>query len=189
MGDSAEKAITTEYRELLLGCGHARDKRLVLNGERAFQNLTTVDRNPLAKPDILLDLEFEDLPFDENTFDEVHAYEVLEHIGAQGDAERLLRQFSDYWRVLKPGGLFCATVPDYRGVWAWGDPSHRRVINDGSLAFLNQRNYAIGIGTTPMSDFRDIYTADLEAIKADYHDGLFWFVLRAVKPSRWRKPE
>jgi SAM-dependent methyltransferase len=186
MGEPATEQ--TEYRELLLGCGHTRDKRIVLDGPRAFQNLTTLDRNPLANPDIVRDLEWDDLPFDENTFDEVHAYEILEHIGAQGDAWRLLHQFSDYWRVLKPGGLFCATAPDYRSVWAWGDPSHRRVVNEGTLIFLNQNEYEKQLGKTPMSDFRSIYRADFETVMATYSGQSFCFALRAVKPSRWRKP-
>jgi len=35
---------------------------------------------------------------------------VLEHIAAQGDFEHFFQQFSDFWRILKPDGLFCAAV-------------------------------------------------------------------------------
>lgn len=45
------------------------------------------------------------LPFADDTFDKVICSEVLEHIG---DYRGVLREIE---RVLKPGGLFCASVP------------------------------------------------------------------------------
>lgn len=45
------------------------------------------------------------LPFADNTFDKVICSEVLEHID---DYQAALREIE---RVLKPGGLFCASVP------------------------------------------------------------------------------
>jgi SAM-dependent methyltransferase len=64
------------------------------------------------------------LPFDDNTFDEIHAYEVLEHIGKQGDWMRILREWSEWWRILKPGGHLYASSPLWSSEWAWGDPGH-----------------------------------------------------------------
>ncbi|KAA1190626.1 class I SAM-dependent methyltransferase [Pseudohalioglobus sediminis] len=46
-----------------------------------------------------------ELPFADNTFDKVICSEVLEHIP---DYQGALREIQ---RVLKPGGLFCASVP------------------------------------------------------------------------------
>ena len=80
------------YRELLIGCGHRRDKRLRVGRNDGWNNLTTLDHNESVKPDIVCDLErpqwgsnapqgFQVL--EESSFDEIHAYEVLEHLGQQ----------------------------------------------------------------------------------------------------------
>ncbi len=179
--------------ELLLGCGSARDKRLVVEGRREWTEMVTLDHNADHRPDVAFDLERLGaggrLPFEDDTFQEIHAYEVLEHIGRQGDWRAFFDQFSEFYRVLKPGGHFAATVPSYRSMWAFGDPSHTRVITSGTLVFLDQEQYKIQVGKTAMSDFRFCWRGDFQAVYANMlgeEDGSgFSFVLRAVKPSRW----
>lgn len=176
-------------KTLLLGCGSRRERIIGPPGASAeFDDLTTLDLNPDHHPDVLWNLEDPDpLPFDDSSFDEIAAYEVLEHIGAQGDYKTFFRQFSDYWRVLKPGGHLCATVPMWNGLWAWGDPSHRRIINLGTLGFLDQSEYQRQVGVTPMSDFRFCYRADFTVIgTVDLDAKSFGFVLQAIKPSRFQ---
>lgn len=117
----------------------------------------------------------------DNYFDELHAYEVLEHIGQQGNYRLFFDQFSEFWRILKPGGFLFATVPSWASEWAWGDPSHTRVITSGTLSFLSQEQYKKQVGVTPMSDFRHIYKADfLTAFVQENSDHLL-FVLQAIK--------
>lgn len=171
-------------RELLLGCGSRCQKLFTIDGRSTWGELVTLDNVESHKPDVLHDLRDPALPFPDEHFDEVHGYEVLEHIGQQGDAELLLRQFTDYWRVLKPGGHLCATCPSWASLWAWGDPSHTRIISSGTLVFLNQAEYTKQIGRTPMSDFRHIYKADFEPVHIEENEHNLRFVLRAVKPSR-----
>jgi SAM-dependent methyltransferase len=77
-----------------------------------------------------------ELPFADNTFDKVICSEVLEHIpdyqGALGEIER----------VLKPGGLFCASVPrrwPEKICWALSDAyyqvpgGHLRIFRSNAL--------------------------------------------------------
>ena len=78
-------------RELLLGAGHDRQKRIWLQDDSKFKNLVTLDINPDAKPSVIFDLELITLPFKSDLFDEIHAYEVLEHVGRQGDWRFFLR--------------------------------------------------------------------------------------------------
>lgn len=177
-------------RELLIGCGSRAQsiKRLhPKGGDGEWENVTRLDINPCHEPDVVHDLEQAHLPFRDESFDEIHAYEVLEHIGQQGDHRTFFAQFSDYWRVLRPGGLFCASVPDLRSPWVWGDPSHRRFIGKGTLSFLYQPSYD-ECGETNRTDFRYCYEADFEPIYQYLDEGSwsYFFVLKAVKPSRLR---
>lgn len=149
-----------------------------------WKQLITLDHEVRHEPDVVHDLNDPALPFPDNHFDEIHAYEVLEHTGTQGDWRFFFAQFSDFWRVLKPGGLILATVPSHDSIWAWGDPSHTRVIPHTSLVFLHQPTYASDVGKTAMSDFRSHYTADFDILLSHIENGQFMFSLQAVKPSR-----
>ena len=172
-----------KVKELLIGCGSRKEKLIYLN-HKDFQNVTTLDINPDHKPDVLFDLCNLPLPFDDNTFDEIHAYEVLEHTGSQGDYKFFFAQFSDFWRILKPSGILFATVPMANSAWAWGDPSHTRTIQKESLIFLNQPTYEAEVGVTAMSDFRYIYRADFDITHIKEDGGTLGFAIQAVKPSR-----
>lgn len=174
------------YRELMIGAGsdhRRRLSRIPTLDNPPFQNLTTLDLNGDHNPDIVWDLNDRPLPFDDNTFDEIHAYEVLEHIGRQGDFKAFFEEFEEYWRILKPKGFLYATCPCWNSMWAWGDPSHTRVISPGTLVFLSQKEYDSQIGKTAMSDFRYIYKGDFQTIyKNDCErSGTFIFILEAIK--------
>lgn len=166
--------------ELLIGCGNQRKKVLQGPSGPDWTDLTTVDIDPACQPTIEWDLNNVPLPFKENQFNEIHAYEVLEHLGSQGDFKFFFNQFTDFWRILKPGGLFCATVPRWDNVWALGDPGHTRVINEGTLVFLSQKRYA-EIGQTSMTDYRWVYSGDFDIVLANKAETHFMFVLQAVK--------
>ena len=97
--------------ELLIGAGANHRKRLFTKGKGEWTCLVTLDINQDHHPDVVHDLTKLPLPFDDDSFDEIHAYEVLEHTGQQGDWRFFFDQWSDFWRLLKPGGIFCGTSP------------------------------------------------------------------------------
>lgn len=167
-------------RELLIGCGNSRRKKLGF-GKLEWDDLVTVDIDPNCGADVIHDLNVTPWPFGESEFDNISAFEVLEHLGQQGDYKSFFAHFHEIWRILKPGGHLFATCPSYKSKWAWGDPSHRRVINDGSIAFLSQQQYSDQVGKTEMTDFRWIWKGDLRAIHVEDDGERFTFVLEAVK--------
>ena len=147
-------------------------------------DLVTLDANKSHRPDVVHDLAVSAWPFADNEFDRVDAYEILEHLGQQGDAPAFFRDFGELWRLLKPVGYLCGMCPSWRSLWAWGDPSHRRILCSGSLVFLDQDHYARQVGRTAMSDFRDLWKGDFRPIHIDEDADRFCFVIQAVKPSR-----
>jgi len=156
--------LSQEYRELLIGCGNRRSKDMGATDQKEFKNLTTLDIDENCKPDVLWDLNDLPYPFGDNYFDEIHAYDVLEHFGAQGDYRAFFAQFSEFWRISKHGALFLATVPVWNGMWAFGDPGHTRVLPPGCFHYLAQKQYE-QVGTTKMTDYRHLYKADFQIIK------------------------
>jgi SAM-dependent methyltransferase len=169
------------YSELLMGCGSRIYKDLFIGDKSEFNNLIRLDNNPDHDPDVIWDLTKHPLPFEDNSFDEIHAYEVLEHLAAQGDYEFFFAEFSEYWRILKNGGVLLGTCPDKNSEWAWGDPSHKRIIQEENFTFLDQESYQQQVGITRMSDFRSIYKADFKLIFCEVREKTLQFVLQASK--------
>lgn len=171
-------------KELLIGCGSQRDKRLALKAGQGWDGLITLDNNRDHNPDWVWDLRNLPLPFADDSLDEIHAYDVLEHTGTQGDYRFFFAQFSDFWRMLKPDGILFAIVPSPDSIWAWGDPSHTRILHPQNVGFLDQTAYD-QVGKSPISDFRYLYKADFKAIHlVSEQGGSTQFALQAVKPSR-----
>ena len=126
-------------KTLLLGAGTSRTKKMVheLTPDREFDELVTLDITGNA--DVIHDLD--NLPYDffkDESFDEIHAYEVLEHCGTQGDVNFFFDQFNEFHRILKPGGVFCGSVPHWTSIWAFGDPGHRRVLPPCVFNYLSE---------------------------------------------------
>jgi hypothetical protein len=170
--------------ELLLGAGCNRDKKLSANEVVGWNGLVTLDINPAHEPDVVWDLESaEPLPFDTDSLDAIHAYDVLEHTGRQGDWRFFFRQWADFWRILKPAGIFFGISPSVKSPWAWGDPGHTRIISPECFTFLSQPNYA-QVGQSPMTDYRFAFAGDFDTIWMKDDGVQFQFALQAVKPSR-----
>jgi SAM-dependent methyltransferase len=177
------------YRELLLGCGNRTNKQLRFQfSPNEFLNLTRLDIDPDCKPDVVHDLDALPLPFEDNSFNELHAIDILEHTGRQGDWRFFFAQFSEFWRILKPGGYFIGVCPKWDSFWAWGDPGHTRVITPQSLLFLDQAQYG-QVGDTPMTDYRHVYKANFRTMFTTedvpngpgYNEHKWGFILAAVK--------
>ncbi len=166
-------------RELLIGCGANWGKQLTVNGHSEWDDLVTLDCEVSHEPDVLHDLDQLPYPFADNEFDAIHAYEVLEHCGRQGDWRFFFGQWSEFHRILKPGGYFVGTVPLPESVWAWGDPSHTRIIPLVQLNFLSQSFYR-DVGETTSSDFRSVWKGNFELASATTLPERQAFVLQKV---------
>ena len=168
--------------ELLIGAGNDRRKKVTFSSiPEQWCELVTLDNNPSLDVHYHHDLNNIPYPFDDDMFDEIHAYEVLEHCGKQGDWRFFFDQFHEFWRILKPGGWFIATCPMWDSPWAWGDPGHTRIISPESLVFLSQEEYEKQVGVNAMTDYREWYKADFELYTKQEGDHNWGFVLKAKK--------
>ena len=140
-------------RSLLIGCGNNHAKQVQYAGIADWTgDLTTVDMNPNCGADLVFDMDRiplsqhpDDccsairLPFDDNTFDEIGAYNCMEHWGRQGDWRGWFVEMAEYHRILKPGGLMSILVPI--GPDALADPGHTRFFQQNYFGFLSQTFY------------------------------------------------
>jgi hypothetical protein len=175
-------------RVILLGAGNNPQRIINVNGRSDWsgQELITVDIDEATKPTVVCDLNLTPWPFESNSADEIHAYEVFEHLGRQGDLISFFSTFYECWRILKPGGHLAATVPMWNSLWAFSDPGHSRIISAGSLVFLDQKQYHDQVGKTPMADYRAYWKGDFSPEPGGILEGQerLLFVLKAHKPVR-----
>lgn len=150
---------------LLLGCGNSREKKVrrLSDDEGWTGDLVTMDMNPNCGADIVWDLENRPFPFEDNTFDEMGAYDVLEHIGKQGDWKGFFEEFAEYWRILKPGGTFGILVPVNADALA--DIGHVRFFSPMYFRFLDQQWYGQQLAEgRPVTDYRWFWKCDFETV-------------------------
>ncbi len=152
---------------LLIGCGNSREKKVALSGAAFFvEPLCTLDMNPDCGANFVHDLDERPLPFNSEYFDELAAYDVLEHLGRQGDWKGFFEEFAEYWRILKPGGLFgilVPTGPDYLA-----DPGHTRFFSIDWFRFLNQNWYAAALAKgEQVTDYRWFWKHSFETVAAE----------------------
>lgn len=94
-----------------------------------------IDKNPKSQADIIRDFAKRGIPFQDNYFDEVWCFDVIEHIEMYED---LIFTFNEIWRVLKDGGVFRFTTPN--GVDAgFSHLTHHRVFIAGAFEYLRAK--------------------------------------------------
>lgn len=126
-------------RSLLLGSGRDWRKKVIFPKPEWAGDLVTVDMDPNCGATLQWDLEKRPLPFDDESFAEIHAYDVLEHVGRQGDWRDFFDQFAEYWRLLIPGGIMGILVPI--GPDLLVDPGHSRFYHAKHFYMLSQDWY------------------------------------------------
>ena len=177
---------------LLLGCGHKKRPEYT-NIDGMFvpiagdhknhydkDDVVRLDINPDCNPDVLWDLNNRPLPFEDGEFDEIHAYEVMEHVGRQGDFVGYFSEMMEYARILKDGGTILGCVPRWDRVWAWGDPGHCKIITSGTLLYLDSVRYENEIGRSHITDYRRYLTHNLRLLAEMKNDYSLYFLLKKV---------
>lgn len=106
------------------------------SGKNKLEGYINIDGNPKAKPNIVHDLA-EDLPFKDNSIDEIRARHVLEHL----KAPVFFKVMKEAHRVLKEGGMFKIRVPYYKSPNMYSHPFHVRIFTEDSFLFFADTKY------------------------------------------------
>lgn len=88
-------------------------------------------------------LGFQPIPFPDNSFESVSAYDLIEHIPRQSinplDGSLVfpfIFLMNEIYRVLKPNGLFLALTPAYPAKQAFQDPTHVNFITEDTHSYF-----------------------------------------------------
>ena len=114
-------------KALDLGCGP--DPKNKFNADEYFG--IDLERNK-SKNILQCRLGYEKIPFDDNTFDYITAYDIVEHIPRFSDSKKIYNPFiffmNECYRVLKKDGIFLSVTPVYPFFGAFQDPTHTNII-------------------------------------------------------------
>jgi glycosyltransferase involved in cell wall biosynthesis len=106
------------------------------SGYIPIQGYINIDNRAEVNPDLLCDV-LEGLPFDDNSVDEIRAFDFLEHI----PIGQTIQVVSEIWRVLKNGGRFESLTPSTEGRGAFQDPTHVSFWNQNSWLYYSDPLY------------------------------------------------
>lgn len=116
-----------ETKELKINLGSGR-KRL-----EDYQNLDCtqiVDGRGVSLVDVVIDLEKESLPYEDNSAIEILADNVLEHV------DNLIGVLNECWRVLDADGVLVGCVPIAGTEYDFKDPTHKRHFTRDTFSYF-----------------------------------------------------
>lgn len=103
-------------------------------GDSVYEDYIRIDYDVKSNPDYVLDLEKDNLPFENSTVDAVIAHHVLEHLG-----EGYFHCLQELYRVCKHGAIIDIRVPHPRHDTFLADPTHRRPITTMGLQLFSKK--------------------------------------------------
>ena len=118
MADEAEEM------KLNIGCG-----------EKILQEYVNLDKFPLHGVDVVHDLEKFPYPFQDNIFERVECFMILEHI------DDLAGVMKELHRICKNNALLRIKVPYFSCASNFIDPTHKRLFSYYSFDFFTKESF------------------------------------------------
>jgi SAM-dependent methyltransferase len=99
-------------------------------GRNKHPNAVGIDRIALPGVDVVHDLNQYPYPFADNTFDDVYAIHVIEHL------DSVLAVMEEIYRITKPNGRVTIITPHHSDAISWQDPTHKWHLNSYSFSYF-----------------------------------------------------
>ena len=109
-----------------------------------------LDRNPNTRADVIADLDRVPYPFRNDSFREIRATHVIEHVSD------VIATLEEFHRLLAPGGRAVIITPHYTDFSSFCDPTHKWHLNSFSLRYFGEDDG--GYGYYSKARFRESYT-------------------------------
>jgi hypothetical protein len=104
-------------------------------GLKRYPSFVNLDMDPLCNPDYLCNISKDELPFEDNSVDEVYAFHILEHIGGDG----FFHLIKELYRVCDDGAIIHVEVPHHRHDEMYGDPTHCRMFTVDTFRLFSKK--------------------------------------------------
>ena len=118
-------------------------------GKNKLPGAIGIDRLKISEVDIVHNLDITPWPINDNKFDIVIVHSLLEHVND------IVNFFNELWRVARSGARVVITVPYFRCIDSFTDPTHKHFFTSKSLDYFIKEarlaNYEYGSG-----DFRKV---------------------------------
>lgn len=134
------------------------------SGLKRIDGYVNVDSYAGCNPDYVVDLEKDNLPFEDDSVEAIHAHHILEHIG-----DNFLNLMKELYRVCKDGAIIDIEVPHHRHENFFGDPTHVRPITIEMLQKFSKKYNDWHIKTyNSFTGFGNLLNVDFEIIEHEY---------------------
>ena len=107
-----------------------RDKLNLGCGRKHLPDAINLDLVTDTQSDVVHDLNVRPWPFASNTFAEISAYDVLEHL------DDVVATMEEIHRIGRPGATVRITVPHFSCANAFTDPTHKHYFSSTSFAYF-----------------------------------------------------
>jgi len=100
--------VSTATKILDVGCGPNK-----------VPNATSIDIDENCHADVIHNLDIYPYPFEDNSFDQIFAKHIIEHLD---DTRKFIHEL---YRILKPGGSVFIETPHFSSRVAYSEPTHK----------------------------------------------------------------
>ena len=125
------------------------------SGQKRIPGFLNIDIDNNSKPDFILNLETDILPFEDNTIDGVIAHHILEHLGTG-----FFHCVKELYRVCKHNTTIDVRVPHPRHDTFLIDPTHKRPVFPHTLDMFSKERNRLDIANngceTPIGLINDV---------------------------------